>query len=231
MPQLDSDAFTYADGALATVSAAKWTDAGTGQVSGGSDNRVVSNAIQGLAVANVDRLSVITAWTGSTTDQYSAITLTNTGSAVAFCGPCIHMNALGTFYVFEMNCSGTDSRFSKCVTGAYGVISQFALQFTTGDICLLQWVSGTLTVFKNGVNSGSVADSSIASGKPGIRTWNNDAGVTPKFDSWTAGDFSASGGKPTTYYAQQTRKFMKERHERERLIERAYRETILRKAA
>lgn len=42
---------------------------------------------------------------------------------------------------------------------------------------------------------------------------------------------AAGGGKPTTYYDQQRRQFRRERVDRERLIERAYRETILRKAA
>lgn len=63
-------------------------------------------------------------------------------------------------------------------------------------------------------------------------TWSGYGSCVSSSRMWTfkVGSGGGGGGKPTLYCAQQ-RQFRHEQQQRERLIERAYRETILRRAA
>lgn len=183
MPQLDSDAFTYSNGALATVSSAKWTKASLF-----ADLNVTSNQLQGAGAGN-DKVGVIATWGGSTTDQYSQVVVS--GSSLAFAGPTVHSDGTGTFYLLELNVDGTHCQVTKCVAGTYTTLQQFVAQAVAGDIAYLEWVGGTLNAKINGVSIGTKADSAIASGKPGIRIF--DSGSSVIVDDWAAGDFSAAG--------------------------------------
>lgn len=195
MPQLDSDVFIYSNGNLATVSGGKWT-----KLSGFADLVVTSNQLQGAGGGN-DKVGCITAFSGSATNHYSQITV---GTNAAFAGPTVHSNTGNIFYLFELNINGTQCQITLC-NGGYSALSTFTAQVVGGDVAYLEWVSGVLTAKINGVTKGSVSDSSIASGKPGIRIF--DSGSSIIVNAWAAGDFSAGGsGKPTHYYQQQRRR-------------------------
>lgn len=175
MPQLDLDDFTYATGALATVSGGKWTP-----LSGFADCGVVSNhcVTNGGAVG----ASVLTTWPGSLTDQYSEVKIDSDPSAGGG-GPTICSDAVGTFYVLEISPGTTD--VYKCVAGSFTSLASVAITWAQNDVARIGREAGLIVTRQNGVIRHSFSDTSIASGKPGIRVYSNGLA----FDEYRAGDF------------------------------------------
>jgi hypothetical protein len=176
MPQLDSDSFTYSNGLLATVSGGKWT-----KLSGFIDLSVSSNQLKG-GTNNQDHAAVITSWSGSTTNHYSQAviaTMNNDG------GPTIRANAASTFYLCDTATSGFT--IYKCVTGTFTSLTANSPTISAGDTIYFEAQGNTLTVKQNGTTRITFGDSSIASGKPGMHTFDN----LLVWDNWAAGDFSA----------------------------------------
>ena len=64
-------------------------------------------------------------------------------------------------------------------------------------------------------------------------TWSglDGSGTATAIATFTTSGGGGGGGKPFLYYAQQRRQFRQEQQQRERLIARAYHETVLRRAA
>lgn len=174
MPQLDSDSFTYSNGGLAAVSGGKWTD-----LSIGGAIPVVSNQLSG---PTSECAAVITSWSGSTTLQYSEIVWTS-GS---FGGPTIFSSATNTFYLLDITPGGC--QIYKVVGGAFTSLGSGGIP-TAGHLYRLSMsVAGTLVATDNGSTIITVTgETSITSGKPGIRDWST------VLDSWAAGDFSVAG--------------------------------------
>jgi hypothetical protein len=184
MPALDNDAFTYADGVLETVSAAKFT-----KLSTHNSLTVSSNAVTGTGA---DAMAVVTSWAGSTTAQYSeAVAGALDANGI---GVMIFMDAVNTGYLYEIG--DADSVFYKHVGG---VITQLGSPATAGVPahayrCYMQ-TPGTLVGSDNGVDKITLpGETSIVSGKPGLFVY----GGTPRLDTWVAGDFN----EPTPPLAQ-----------------------------
>lgn len=179
MPQLDSDSFTYSNGALASVSSGKWT-----KLSGaGTDFTVASNQIKGTA--GFESADVITSWAGSGSDHYSqlaVVTVANDG------GPSIRSDATYTFYFLDVTTSAATNVY-KVVGGSFTAINNTSITWANGDTAYLEMQGNTIISKQNGTTRHNFTDSSIASGKPGF--WCDAASIL--FDDWAAGDFSAGG--------------------------------------
>lgn len=186
MPQLDSDAFTYSDGNLATVSGGKWT-----QLSSFADVQVASNKVQ--SVPGVDAAAEITSWAGSATDHYSQVVVSGT---IEFSGPTVRSNGVGSFYLVDPRANG-DLVLYYVNAGSFNQIDVTNVgSIVAGDVVYLEAQGTTLVAKVNGVTKITKTDASLATGKPGIRCYSTN----PQLDSWAAGDFGAgaSGIVPIT---------------------------------
>ena len=180
MPQRDSDAFTYSDGNLATVSSGKWT-----KLSGFADLTVVSNKLQ--RTASGDSFSVITTWSGSTGDQYSQAVMSTVASNA---GPTLRSDGTSTMYLLACNVGGSTTRVYKCVSGTFTQLDSVASVPSNGDTIYFE-IQGYAMISKFNttvVNNFTDGGSAIATGKPGMYF----SGTSPIFDDWAAGDFSTS---------------------------------------
>jgi hypothetical protein len=185
MPSVDTDAFTYSDGDLATVSAAKWTKQGPGGI---VDCKIVSNQLTGAS--GNDSQAAITTWSGSATDHYSQATIKAVSSADNS-GPCVRGTGTSTssFYLLGVTTNATTDVF-KCVAGSYTSISNTSITWAANDTAYLE-VQGTTIISKqNGTTRHNFTNNVIASGKPSWRFGGN--GIT--FDDWDGGDFASGAG-------------------------------------
>lgn len=179
MAQLDSDTFTYADGALATVSSGKWT-----HLSFGTALNVVSERVKNTA--GNEGAAVISTWAGSTTEQWSQVTVRGSGAGADFHGPTVLSDVEGTFYFLDVRVGGAALHIYKVVGGSFTDLKSESVVLADGDTVRLEYESGVLTGKINGVTAITVANTDIASGKPGIRCWAQALAL----DNWAAGDFS-----------------------------------------
>lgn len=180
MPELDTDTFTYADGALDTVSGGKWT-----QLSGFNDILVASNALSGGAG---DKVDVITSWSGSGTSHYSQCVQVAVDTFMPTV--TVYSDAVSTFYLLETVGTPTWDVY-KCVGGSFTSLNSVAQAQTNGDTVYMENQAGTIVTKRNGgaaVNN--FADGAIASGKPGLFVGGGGSAV---LDNWAAGDFAAAG--------------------------------------
>ena len=181
MPELDTDTFAYSAGALETTSSGKWT-----KLSGLAALTTTGASGEVHGAASQNSAEVITNWTGSTTNQYSE---TVVSSASADGGPTVLSDATSTFYLLDIQ-SASVGKIYKCVSGTFTEIaSGNPGGFNDGDTFRLDIQSGVLHGYRNGAAAFiTIADSSIASGKPGIHMFDNSMLIT----SWAAGDFGAA---------------------------------------
>lgn len=170
MPQLDSDNFAYSDGALATVSSGKWSDA-IGAVA------VLSGQIHNGGNENA---AFITSWPGSLIAQYSEVKFVSG----AYGGPTIFNNGTGSFYIAELE-QGNAVYLVKVTAGSFASLANGGTTTAGHTYRIRVETIGTIVISDNGTDIITFADSTFTTGKPGLRCWSN------YLDDWAAGDFSA----------------------------------------
>ena len=174
MPQLDSDAFTYSNGLLATASSGKWT-----KLSSYTDLSVVSNQAK-CATGGADCIDVISSWSGGN-DQYSQCVMATAGNNG---GPSVRSNTSNTLYLLIVN--STTWRTYKIVSGSATQLSSTSQTTVDSDTLYLEVQGDTLISKINGTQVNSVAGgSAIASGSPGLYV----SDTTVIMDNWAAGNF------------------------------------------
>jgi hypothetical protein len=176
MAQLDSDSFTYANGALAAASSAKWT-----KLSSFNDLQVISNAISGT---DLDTFGVITSWPGSTTDQYAQAKATVLGGDGG--GPTVRSDAVNNAYFAHV---GAVLEVFSCVAAVSTNIGSDGAA-AANDTIYLEAQGTQIVVKQNGVTRITVSNSALSSGKPGLYCFSS----ADVLDDWAAGDFI--GGAP-----------------------------------
>lgn len=79
------------------------------------------------------------------------------------------------------------SDVAKVINGNWTALRSFATTFATGDVVKIKVVGTTITIYKNGVALGSVTDSSLPTGSPGVGVY----GSTVTLDDWEGGSVVA----------------------------------------
>lgn len=186
MPQLDSDAFTYSNGNLETVSGGKWT-----KFSGiGGSIPVTSNKVG--PGGSAEALAVISSWAGSLTAQYSEVDwVSGDYSGVGIFGD-------GNASCYLLVIATTITYIYKVVAGSFTQINPVTgpAPVSGHTYRLSMSVAGELVATDNGSTIMSVSSElSLTSGKPCMRSYN---GI---LDNWAAGDFSAGGGFKAAFAA------------------------------
>lgn len=185
---------------------------GTGALDGNWTQGAVSgttvNVVRATNVCQPDNpitsRDIIAYYSGGTfnNDQYAQATfsLITTGAhynilAVRASGS---NSTLNTYYIAV---STTEMYVSRYLSGSGSDLEhRTGLTFTSGDVIKLQIVGTTITIFRNGSQSGAtVTDSNIASGKPGQGGYNETA-VLQSNDDWEGGNTGGGGGSTNTSY-------------------------------
>jgi hypothetical protein len=138
---------------------------------------VVSNQIHNGGNENA---AVITTWAGSLIKQWSEALFISG----PFGGPTIFNDGGGNFYLAELN-EGSAIILYKVTSGSFTNLGNSVGLTTAGHTYRIRVETvGTITISDNGSDMFSIVDSSLTTGRPGIRSWSN------YLDDWKAGDFN-----------------------------------------
>jgi len=151
--------------------------------SGFSGIYLASNAVK-AAGANTSSFSRYDSGTWDP-DQWAEVTYGTVDADTG--GPAVRMTGSGNGYFVTFN-SGLLKVFRA--SGFIAVGTQPAVSVTTGDVVRLEINGTSLEVFKNTVSVWTATDSGIASGKPGIFSYDG----TTTMDNFNAEDVNGAGG-------------------------------------
>jgi hypothetical protein len=188
-----SDAFTYSDGALDSVSGGNWTSLNPASAT----PSVTSNKF-----STPHALKATARWTGSgtwTADQYAKMTVSGLTGGSTFIGVIVRASAdtdsNRDHYSAWINENGGTAltEIYKTVNGTETSLSSVSGDgWTNGDIIEIEAESTTIRVFRNGGLLRSITDSSIAgssSDRAGVI-----ANAGPLGDDWEGGTITGSSG-------------------------------------
>jgi uncharacterized protein YjdB len=175
-----TESFTGFSGALS----GSWTQ----QRTSGTINKNGS----GLGKGSEDWKDIFAFWSGNTfgNDQYSQARITSglvSGSQYVQItvrakgrGDGIYSNYL--FYTDGV-AGANHTEVAKNINGTQITIRSFPVGFAAGDVIKIAAVGTTITCYKNGVALGSITDTSLPSGSPGVGVY----GSTVTLDDWEGG--------------------------------------------
>jgi hypothetical protein len=182
-----SDAFTNANGTALTTHDASWTlqtDAGFRIQSNGVSPHNTVGSLEGGAYWNADTPD---------DNQYAEVVFTAGG--IGYIGPAVRM-ATGADSRYGAYTNGTDSFLFKIVAGTFTQLGATGPAFSNGDTLRIEANGTTIRLLKNGAESISVTDSSLASGRIGITGYSSDTNT--QATSWTGGNLSAGSSTTVT---------------------------------
>jgi hypothetical protein len=187
---LASDDFNRAN---ASTLGANWSAA-----PGHSQLKISGNSAVADLSNTADQVSVYTALGAWPNDQWSSaqISASSNANAGGDQGAAVIVrtntnNYSGYWGVVDRAASSNWGVFRQ-VNGTYTHLTGGTTTWADGDTFEIDVVGSTITFKKNGATLGSVSDSSIASGQPGVGysgTESSSAAIS--FDNWTGGDFSS----------------------------------------
>ncbi|HEY6206822.1 MAG TPA: hypothetical protein VIW21_11710 [Chthoniobacterales bacterium] len=194
-----SDFFNRAAGNLGSEPNSPWTvQAGTLLVTAGGvgGNTTSQNyaVFTGVGFPNDDQ-TVSATWVKSGTPATQNNVLTLRGSPTALtaysCGPAN---------------TGTALNISKFVSGTFTNLTSQSATISSGDIISFNVTGTSLNCYVNGVPIASASDSSIASGFPGIGSFQvyNSNGANLQWKNWMASPGYVSLQRPQTWSQMQT---------------------------
>jgi hypothetical protein len=196
-----TDAFTYSDGSLPTVSSSAWSQ------SNSADLDVVSNECEESATPPTSHSSGKYDTDLSGTDHYAQI------DVVSLVAPSAERSWAGAFSRISYDGSNRTQGYSGEITidssstikyrgeewAAGSPTTKFDLSgsWTTGDTFKMESDGSTHTMYKNGsaISSGSFTDTTYTSETRcgmGVRTYQGSAGDVT-IDNWEAADLAAGG--------------------------------------
>lgn len=188
-PAIYTEAFTGTAGALS----GSWTQ----QRSSGTINRNGA----GLGIGSVNAKDLFAFWSANTfsPDQYSQVRIAGgLASGYQFVQIIVRASSQGdgaySNYLFYTDgvAGANHTEVAKNINGTQITIRSFATTFTTGDVIKIGAVGTTIICYKNGVALGSITDSSLPGGSPGVGVYGN----TVKVDDWEGGSIVAATPPP-----------------------------------
>jgi uncharacterized protein YjdB len=185
--------------APALVVSASYTEsfAGTaGPLSGTWTQQRTSGTVNrngsGIGSGTVNALDLFAFWSGNTftADQYSQVRiagglvdhqqLVQIIARASGVGDANYSNY--TFYTDGIP-GQWHTELDKVVKGVWIPLRYFNTGFTTGDVMKISVVGTTITCYKNGVSLGTITDTSLPTGSPGVGVYGNTVSV----DDWEGG--------------------------------------------
>lgn len=155
----------------------------------------------GRGVGSVNAKDIFAFWSGNTfsNDQYSQARIAGgLSSGSQFVQIIVRATGTGdgkyNNYLFYTDglAGATHTEVAKNINGSQITFKSFPVTFAAGDIIKISAVGTTITCYKNGVAIGSVTDSSLPGGAPGIGVY----GSTVTVDDWEGGTLVAAAPPP-----------------------------------
>lgn len=178
------DTFQRSNGALTTPWAAVTGSSANLTIS--SDTVITSNLASGTRYLNSSAT-----WSN---DQFSFLQILtpNANGVLTGYGPSVRNS--GTLNFYFIGCNGSGSQIEKDIAGTEtNLLFMSGKTCANGDLIGISVAGTTITAYKNFAPIGTVTDTSLASGSPGMEYQATDvsgAGV----GEWFAGNFAAGGG-------------------------------------
>jgi len=190
--------------AMALVVGTSYTESFTGTagpLSGTWSQQRTSGTINkngaGRGVGSVNAKDIFAFWSGNTfsNDQYSQARIAGgLSSGSQFVQIIVRATLTGdgryNNYLFYTDglAGASHTEVAKNINGSQITFKSFPVSFAAGDIIKISAVGTTITCYKNGVAIGSITDSSLPSGAPGIGVY----GSTVTVDDWEGGTLVAA---------------------------------------
>ncbi len=190
--------------ALALVVGTSYTESFTGTaapLSATWSQQRTSGAINkngaGRGVGSVNAKDIFAFWSANTfsNDQYSQARITGgLSSGSQFIQIIVRATLTGdgryNNYLFYTDgvAGASHTEVAKNINGNQITFKSFPVAFAAGDIIKISAVGTTITCYKNGVAIGSITDSSLPGGAPGVGVY----GSTVTVDDWEGGTLVAA---------------------------------------
>jgi hypothetical protein len=130
-----------------------------------------------------------------TDDQCAELTVTANDGVGKYASVAVHITGTGaTADWYAYMADSTDGLLQEITDGVGANLDTGLGGVTAGDEIAIEWVSGTLKAYLNGVEVGSASDSTITSGQPGMAIYPVGSPGAIRLDDFVAYDGAAVSG-------------------------------------